>query len=100
MGEWKVRPKGDGQRWLVVSPDGHVEEFVTCGLAIEFGRQRAQEAHDIGWSAIATGESSRTTSDSTNSTDCCPCVALSWLSSSLLACFLFVSAIYSVVINW
>ena len=46
MRTWRVMPKGDGERWLVFSPDGEVTEFVTGGLAIEFGRLQAQEAHE------------------------------------------------------
>ena len=44
---WRVRPKGCGERWLVISPDSAVTEFVTGGRAIEFGRQRAMEAHEV-----------------------------------------------------
>ena len=44
---WRVRPKGDGERWLVISPDSHVTEFVTGDLAIDFSRQRAQQAHEV-----------------------------------------------------
>ena len=44
---WRVRPKGSGERWLVISPDSAVTEYVTGGLAIEFGRQQAMEAHEV-----------------------------------------------------
>ena len=44
---WRVRPKGSGERWLVISPEGHVTEFVKGDLGIEFGRQMAQAAHEI-----------------------------------------------------
>ena len=47
MRTWRVRPKADGRGWLVFSPDGNRTAFVTGGLAIEYGRQRAQEAHEI-----------------------------------------------------
>jgi len=44
---WRVRPKGSGERWLVISPDGAVTEFVAESGAIEFGRQRAQQAYEV-----------------------------------------------------
>jgi hypothetical protein len=44
---WRVKPKGDRQRWLVFSPDNDVTEFATESQAIEFGRLRAAEAHDV-----------------------------------------------------
>ena len=47
MRAWRVRPKADGRGWLVFSPGGERTEFVTGGLAIEYGRQRAQDAHEI-----------------------------------------------------
>lgn len=47
MGRWRVKPKGDGQRWLVTGPNGNVTEFVTGGLAIKYGKQQAQKHHEI-----------------------------------------------------
>ena len=44
---WRVRPKGSGEQWLVISPDSHITVFFKGDLAIEFSRQRAMEAHEM-----------------------------------------------------
>lgn len=45
--EWRVRPKGCGGQWLVISPDHDVTECASGSIAIELGRRRAQEAREI-----------------------------------------------------